>query len=98
MFSLGLAVMNKIIILIDGGGTIKKTTIYHCNKPPSVHHWGIQRNWTSANSSHGGTSINATIYSKDSFDGQESLFTLGLAIRDQDYIIQLKRGGALEKM
>ena len=50
------------------------------------------RNLTPANSSHGGTSINATIYSKDSFDGQESLFTLGLAIRDQDYIIQLKRG------
>ena len=50
------------------------------------------RNLTSANSSHGGTSIYATIYSKDSFDEQESLITLGLAIRDQDYIIQLKRG------
>ena len=55
------------------------------------------RNLTSANSSHGGTSIYATIYSKDSFDVQESLFTLGLAIYDQDYIIQLMRGGALEK-
>ena len=75
MFSLGLAVMNKIIILLDGGGgTIKKTTIYQCNKPPSVHHWGIQRNLTSANSSHGGTRIYATTYSKDSFDEQESLF------------------------
>ena len=83
MFSLGLAVMNKIIILLEGG-------VY--NKPPSVHHWGIQRNLPSANSSHGGTSIYATIYSKDSFDEQESLITLGLAIRDQDYIIQLKRG------
>jgi len=56
------------------------------------------RNLTPANSSHGGTSINATIYSKDSFDGQGSLFTLGLAIRGQDYTIQLKREGALEKM
>ena len=48
------------------------------------------RNLNSANSSHGGTSIYATTYSKDSFDEQESLFTLGLAICDQDYIIQLK--------
>ena len=48
------------------------------------------RNLNSANSSHGGTSIYATTYSKDSFDEQESLFTLGLAICDQDYIFQLK--------
>ena len=50
------------------------------------------RNLNSANSSHGGTSIYATIYSKDSFDEQESLFTLGLAVRAEDYIIQLTRG------